>query len=225
MDLITFARGAALNAAFTIFIIGIAWRLFAIFRHPLKKDLSAPRTTRTLSGAIRTIFSRMVPHREFRASTRFSVINGYVFHLGLAIIVFGFLPHIVFITRLTGISWPALPNGIVYLVAAITIMSLLIAFMVRINNPVLALLSNFDDYFSWLVTMLPLATGMVALGALGESASALGASQNGVAVAVHLLSFELLLIWLPFGKLAHAVLVFVSRGTTGSKFARKGART
>lgn len=225
MDLITFARGAALNAAFTIFIIGIAWRLFAIFRHPLKKDLSAPRTTRTLSGAIRTIFSRMVPHREFRASTRFSVINGYVFHLGLAIIVFGFLPHIVFITRLTGISWPALPNGIVYLVAAITIMSLLIALMVRINNPVLALLSNFDDYFSWLVTMLPLATGMVALGALGESASALGASQNGVAVAVHLLSFELLLIWLPFGKLAHAVLVFVSRGTTGSQFARKGART
>ncbi|OIQ64800.1 hypothetical protein GALL_536490 [mine drainage metagenome] len=225
MDLITFARGAALNAAFTIFIIGIAWRLFAIFRHPLKKDLSAPRTTRTLSGAIRTICSRMVPHREFRASTRFSVINGYVFHLGLAIIVFGFLPHIVFITRLTGISWPALPNGIVYLVAAITIMSLLIAFMVRINNPVLALLSNFDDYFSWLVTMLPLATGMVALGALGESASALGASQNGVAVAVHLLSFELLLIWLPFGKLAHAVLVFVSRGTTGSQFARKGART
>ena len=225
MDLITFARGAALNAAFTIFIIGIAWRLFAIFRHPLKKDLSAPRTTRTLSGAIRTILSRMVPHREFRASTRFSVINGYVFHLGLAIIVFGFLPHIVFITRLTGISWPALPNGIVYLVAAITIMSLLIAFMVRINNPVLALLSNFDDYFSWLVTMLPLATGMVALGALGESASALGASQNGVAVAVHLLSFELLLIWLPFGKLAHAVLVFVSRGTTGSQFARKGART
>lgn len=225
MDLITFARGAALNAAFTIFIIGIVWRLFAIFRHPLKKDLSAPRTTRTLSGAIRTIFSRMVPHREFRASTRFSVINGYVFHLGLAIIVFGFLPHIVFITRLTGISWPALPNGIVYLVAAITIMSLLIALMVRINNPVLALLSNFDDYFSWLVTMLPLATGMVALGALGESASALGASQNGVAVAVHLLSFELLLIWLPFGKLAHAVLVFVSRGTTGSQFARKGART
>lgn len=225
MDLITFARGAALNAAFAIFILGIAWRLISIFRHPAKSDLSLPRTTRTLSGAIRTIFSRMVPHREFRASTRFSVINGYVFHLGLAIIVFGFLPHIVFINRLTGISWPALPNGVVYLVAAITIMSLLIALMVRMNNPVLALLSNFDDYFSWLVTMLPLATGMAALGSLGESDSALGASQNGLAVAVHLLSFELLLIWLPFGKLAHAVLVFVSRGTTGSQFARKGART
>ena len=225
MDLITFARGVGLEAAFTIFIIGIAWRLFAIFRHPVKKDLSLPRTTHTLSGAIRTIFSRMIPHREFRASTRFSVINGYTFHIGLVIIVFGFLPHIVFITRLTGLSWPALPNGIVYLAAAITIISLLIALMVRMNNPVLALLSNFDDYFSWFVTMLPLATGMAALGALGQNDSALDATQNGVVVAIHLLSFELLLIWLPFGKLAHAVLVFVSRGTTGSQFARKGART
>ena len=32
------------------------------------------------------------------------------------------------------------------------------------------------------------------------------------------------LIWLPFGKLAHAFLVFVSRGTTGATMTRKGAR-
>ncbi len=35
-------------------------------------------------------------------------------------------------------------------------------------------------------------------------------------VAIHLLSFELLLVWLPFGKLAHAFLVFVSCGMTGA---------
>lgn len=225
MDLITFARGIALEATFAVLIVGIAWRLFVIFRHPLKTDFSSPRSTHTMTGAIRTVFSRMIPHREFRASTRFSVINGYVFHLGLAIIAFGFLPHIAFITHLSGISWPALPNGIIYLVAAITIASLLISLMVRLNDPVLMLLSNFDDYFSWFVTMLPLATGMAALGALGESHSAHDSSHNGLAVAIHLLSFELLLIWLPFGKLAHAVLVFVSRATTGAQFTRKGART
>lgn len=225
MDLITFARGAALEATFTILIVGIAWRLFVIFLHPIKTDFSAPRNTHTMIGAIRTIFSRMIPHREFRASTRFSVINGYVFHLGLAILVFGFQPHITFIYRLSGISWPALPNGIVYLVAAVTIASLLIALMVRLNDPVLMLLSDFDDYFSWFVTMLPLATGMVALGVLGESYAAHSSAHKTLAVAIHLLSFELLLLWLPFGKLAHAVLVFVSRATTGAQFTRKGART
>jgi ferredoxin len=33
----------------------------------------------------------------------------------------------------------------------------------------------------------------------------------------------LLFVWLPFGKLAHAFVVFISRGITGAALARKGA--
>ena len=36
--------------------------------------------------------------------------------------------------------------------------------------------------------------------------------------------FGFVLIWLPFGKLAHAFLVFVSRGTTGAAMMRRGSR-
>jgi hypothetical protein len=36
---------------------------------------------------------------------------------------------------------------------------------------------------------------------------------------------ELMMIWLPFGKLMHVVLVFASRGAMGVNFARKGAAT
>jgi hypothetical protein len=39
-----------------------------------------------------------------------------------------------------------------------------------------------------------------------------------------LLSVEVLFVWLPFGKLAHAFLVFFSRGVRGA-LARKGARS
>lgn len=38
-----------------------------------------------------------------------------------------------------------------------------------------------------------------------------------------LLSVELLFLWLPSGKLAHAFLAFMSRGVTGIALARKGA--
>jgi hypothetical protein len=61
--------------------------------------------------------------------------------------------------------------------------------------------------------MAPMLTGMAIIGAPAEPA----------ALAIHLLSLELLLVWLPFGKLAHAALVFVSRWRTGVDFARKGA--
>jgi hypothetical protein len=92
---------------------------------------------------------------------------------------------------------------------------LLIALLTRLTDPVLRLLSNFDDYFSWCVTMLPLVTGMALIPIPAQP----------VWLAIHLLSLELLLLWLPFGKLAHAALVFVSRYRTGADFARKGAAT
>ena len=42
-----------------------------------------------------------------------SYIGGYIFHFGLAVIVFLFAPHILLITNLTGLSWPALPSQFV----------------------------------------------------------------------------------------------------------------
>ena len=43
-------------------------------------------------------------------------------------------------------------------------------------------------------------------------------------LALHILSFDLLLIWFPFGKLMHSILAFGSRYTTGVTFTRRGAR-
>jgi nitrate reductase gamma subunit len=83
-------------------------------------------------------------------------------------------------------------------------------------NPVKRLISNFDDYFSWLVTIAPLATGMAAFAHLG------GWPYERL-LAIHLLSAELLLVWFPFGKLMHAFTIFVARGSTGMLFERKGA--
>ena len=54
-------------------------------------------------------------------------LNGYAFHIGLALVFFGYAPHIAFIRRLTGLSWPALPDGVMYLAAGATIVSLLLA--------------------------------------------------------------------------------------------------
>jgi hypothetical protein len=72
---------------------------------------------------------------------------------------------------------------------------------------------------------LPLLTGMAALGNPMPASAAPETPLYPGALTAHLLSVELLLIWLPFGKLAHGFLVFFSRGMTGAAFARRGART
>ncbi len=208
--------------ALIIFFAGSSWRLFSIFRRPAARDLSEPRNASVWRGALRAIVARMWHHRTFRPRTLAGTVNAYAYHIGLAIVFFGFVPHIGFIQRLTGWSWPALPGWVFAVGAAVTFIGLFYALMVRLSSPVLRLLSGFDDYFSWVVTLLPMVTGMALATLPLESSYPLEPAQP-VHVAIHLLSLELLLIWLPFGKLAHAFLVFVSRGLTGAAFSRKGA--
>lgn len=225
MTLLEFARGPALWVSLVVIGAGTAWRLWCIFRLKPRQDYSEPRGTRLAAGALRAIFARMLPRREFRASATLATTNAYVYHIGLAVIVFGYLPHVFFIKRLIGVSWPPLPEPIVFMAVALAFVSLLIALMMRLTDPVLRLISGFDDYFSWFMVFLPLATGMATITQSYGPGAAPGTPADPLPLAIHLLSVELMLIWLPFGKLAHAFLVFVSRGITGAAFARKGART
>jgi hypothetical protein len=222
MGLLDFARGPALAVSLAVLVLGLAWRIYAVWRRPVKADLSEPRSRELASGAIKAIFSRMWHHATFRNQTLVGTLNAYGYHIGLAIVFFGFVPHIAFITRLTGLAWPAVPGWMFVVAVAFVFVGLFYALMVRLSSPVLRLLSNFDDYASWTVTILPMLTGMAVLHLSLDSPYPLK-SAYPVPVAIHLLSVELLFVWLPFSKLSHAVLVFFSRGVTGAAFARKGA--
>jgi nitrate reductase gamma subunit len=212
MGLLEFARGPALAFSVAVFVLGLAWRLYAIFRRPVRPDHSEPRRRDLAAGGLRAVFAKMLPPRGVKIRGA-AMANAYAYHIGLALVVFGFAPHIGFIERTTGLSWPALPEAVFYIAAGVTIVGLLIALLRRLTDGVLRLLSGFDDYFSWLVTMAPMLTGMALI----------PAPAAPVALSIHLLSLELLLVWLPFSKLAHAALVFVSRWRTGADFTRKGA--
>jgi len=223
VGLLEFARGPALWASLAVLLAGSLWRVIGILRLGATPDLSEPRSTRLLAGAMRGIFARMIPRAEFRRRAKLGVWNGYVYHLVLAAIVFGYLPHIRFVERLTGLAWPPLPEPLVYVCVGLTFLSLFVALLERVTDPVRRLLSGFDDYFSWFIVVLPLATGMVTIQQSYAPGAAPAPALDPLPLAIHLLSVELLFLWLPFGKLAHAFLVFASRGVTGAALARKGA--
>jgi nitrate reductase gamma subunit len=153
-----------------------------------------------------------------------AAFNGYVFHIGLALIVFGYAPHIAFVRRLVGFGWPALPDGVMYFASGVTMLALLFALFQRIADPVRRLISSPDDYISWTLTLLPIFTGMAVLGTPSDAILARDHVVYRTPLAIHLLSLELLLIWFPFGKLMHAVLFAFSRGATGLRFARRGVQ-
>ena len=228
MDLLAFARGPALAVALAVFVIGTAWRLIGLRAMPRLPDLSparagAPsRLSAALHANLRANLRAMWPRAAFGPSARWIAVNGYAFHIGLALVFFGYAPHIAFIHRLTGLAWPALPDAVFAVAAGVTTISLLLALAMRLNDPVRRLISRPDDTITWTLTFLPVLTGMAVA---GDSSATILAREHVVypgPLAVHLLSLELFLIWFPFGKLMHAFLFFQSRGATGVRFAHRG---
>jgi len=226
MDLLDFARGPALAVALVVFVLGSFWRLVAVLRRPRMPDLSPARdgAPSNLAGAWRNILRGMWPRKEFGPGPLVATINGYVFHIGLALIFFGYAPHIAFIHRLTGLSWPALPDMVMYLAAGATIIAMLLALFARMTNPVRRKISIADDWITWTITFLPVITGMAVI----TEPSAIVLARDHVIyrgpLAVHLITLELLLIWFPFGKLMHAFLFAFSRGATGMRFSHRGVK-
>jgi nitrate reductase gamma subunit len=227
MDLLDFARGPALAVSVAVFVLGTAWRLAGVLRRPPMTDRSAARdgAPSDAAAAWHGIVRGMWPRAEFGSAVRIAAVNGYVFHIGLALVFFGYAPHIAFIQRYTGLAWPALPDTLMPLVSAATIVALLIALVARLGDPVLKAISRPDDLITWTVTFLPMITGMAVIAE--PSAATLAHGDHTVyrgPLAVHLLSLELLLLWFPFGKLMHALLFAFSRGATGVRFGHRGVK-
>ena len=121
MDLLEFARGPALQVAIYVFIAGSLWRVLGVLLLQRKADHSDPRQPGGFRGALKVIWSRSFTAPAFSKQTKYPKILGYFLHIGLFITVFFFVPHIVFIKGLFGISWPGLPNNAIYFVGVITV--------------------------------------------------------------------------------------------------------
>ena len=217
MNLLDFARGPALKAAIAVFCLGVTWRILAFALLRIRRDLNRPRASvlKFLGGGLLTVGSRSWPHREFIARTGAGEALGYSYHLGLFALVLLFTPHILFLGSLFGVTWPGLPSSLITVISVLTLTLFVAVLFRRVTNPVMRMLSNFDDYFSWFITMLVMVTGLAATAHIGARYETL--------LAVHILSVDVLLVWFPFGKLMHAFYIFPSRALNGALLARKGA--
>lgn len=223
MDLLDWARGPLLVIAIAVFVAGCAWRAWSLLRLPQRAPSARERRAFGRKDAARAALRRFAVPRGFSPSATLVTFNPYLFHIGLALVFFGYAPHVAFVRRLTGLSWPALPDAVMYVAAGLTIASLLLAMLFRLSDPVLRRISRADDHLSWTLTVLPLLTGMAVV---GEPSSALLGQVTAYRdpLAVHLLAVELLLVWFPFGKLMHAFLALPARMQLATFFGRRGVR-
>lgn len=213
LQFLTWVRGPGLNLALAILVLGVIWRLIEIYGLGRKPDLAAARSVPGASGWA-TVLRRSLPPPGMLSASPVSYIGGYVFHIGLAVAVFLFAPHIALLKSLIGLAWPGLPSQVVDFATVVTMAAMIAVLVDRIARPAKRFLSTFGDWFTWTLTFLPVVTGWLAVHHL--------LLPYTLMLAIHILSVELLLIFLPFTKLFHAFTAFGSRWFNGTVNGHKG---
>jgi len=212
-DWLLWARGPAFEIATVILVMGMIVRFIEILMLGRKENLAAPKGSAT-AGGFRTMVTRSIPAEGTLQRSPFTIMVGYIFHIGLFVVIFLLAPHILVFSSVIGLSWPALPTMIVDAVAVITILALIAVLASRLNNKVKRYLSGPMDYIVWALTILPLITGYMAFHRIGFSGPML--------LALHIMSVELLMIAFPFTKLSHAFTLFLARFYNGAVTGIKG---
>lgn len=208
-----FVNGIFWNIALIVFFAGIAWHLITVFRHGKRKDFAEPRNS-GISGAIMSNIHGFYPRKEISSRIRLQVIAGYMFHLGLFLLLFFAAPHVTFIAEhITGFSWVALPYWAFIVASEIAFAGLILLWVHRVLNPVTRLISKRSDHIASILVFVVMLTGCMAL---GESSAELR--------TFHRFTVELLMIYFPFSALMHAIMFIPSRAYTGSLLGRRGVK-
>ena len=215
-DLLMWARGTGFNIALVIFAGGIVLRLAEILVLGRKKDL-APAKASGIGQGFKTIFSRSFPRKGLVKFAPVTYLGGYLFHIGFFVAFFFFAPHIAIFTDMLGLWWPSVGRVIIESSTALAVLALFALLYTRLTDPVRRALTTFDDYLVWLLSLLPLVTGYIAVNKL--------IGDPTLMLALHILSVELLMIAFPFTKLMHAVSFVFARYYNGAIQGRKGAES
>jgi nitrate reductase gamma subunit len=216
IELLDWARGTGFQLAVIIFVAGVVIRIAEIVLLGRKPDLAEAKGSAMRSG-LKTVFTRSLPDRSTFKRSTFTIVAGYIFHLGLFVTIVLFAPHILMFKHISGLSWPALPTPMVDAFAVVTIITLLAVIVHRYRDAALRYLTNKEDLLVWLVTILPLITGYMAFHRIGTTAPSL--------LAIHILSVELLLVVFPFTKLMHAFTLLIARWYNGAISGYRGVES
>lgn len=216
IEFLLWVRGSAFDIAVTIFVIGVFIRFFEILSLGRKADLAEPRGGEFGPG-MKTVLTRSIPNPGTFRRQPLTFIGGYVFHFGLLISLFFFVPHIELFRETFGFGWPGLANHFVDAAAVLGIVGLLAVLWHRVTSPVMRMLTTSEDWLVWLLTFLPMLTGYIAYHRMID--------PYPLALGLHILSVEALLVFFPFTKLMHTFTLFLARWYNGAMSGRRGVES
>ncbi|MFH2130644.1 MAG: sulfate respiration complex protein HmcE [bacterium] len=211
-----FVTGPLAWLAFGVFFIGLTVRIILYIRGlDWKMDRVTYRvnTSYGIRGAIRSVVSWLIPFGTggWKTHPVFTVIT-FGFHLSLLISAI-FLPaHNFILKRKWGVSLFTIPEVVGDMMAILVMIAVVMFIVRRLVLPEVRILTTAYDYLILAIAVAPFITGFIAYHQIFE---------YKLWLILHILSGEILLIAIPFTKLSHFVLFFMSRIQIGMDFGIK----
>lgn len=211
-----FVTGPLAWAAFGIFFVGIIVRIVLYIKGlNWKMDRVTYRvnTYHGIKGAIRSVFFWLIPFGTggWKTHPVFTIIT-FVFHVCLLVSAL-FLPaHNYLLQQKWGISLITIPEFVGDVMAVLVMIAVFLFVMRRIVLPEVRILTSAYDYLVLAIAVAPFITGFIAYHQFFD---------YKLWLILHILSGELMLVAIPFTKLSHFVLFFMSRIQIGMDFGIK----
>jgi nitrate reductase gamma subunit len=224
--------------AFGVFFGGLvvqAWRFISVTRKkdpdylpgaPKKKKNKKKKTKKTLGKAVakpkrKGIMERLQPLIRFADKSYDNLENSMffthpvvavvsvIFHVFLFVTPIFLLAHNELFRKAFGFSLPGLSDRTTDMLTIIFLMCGAFFLFRRIFTKRVRAITTLYDYLVLLVTLTPFITGFLAFRQWGDYQTVM---------IVHIVSGELMLIFIPFSKLGHMIYFFLYRLLIGSEY-------
>jgi nitrate reductase gamma subunit len=222
MDPLELARGPLFTAALLFFIGGMAFRLVMVLGLGWPRNRIPPKKNRVIGAGISLVKGWLILPFWPRIRQAFGrnpviYIAGFIFHLGLFLVIFFGTAHMLVWKDLLGFGWPTIPTPITDGITVAVIVALVTLAANRLAHPVLRRLTRASDWLNLLFVFLPFITAYLLAHDIGP--------RYETMFAIHVLTVDWLLVWIPLSRISHFVFYFVSRANYGVQFARRGVRS
>ncbi|MBR9982245.1 MAG: nitrate reductase [Desulfatitalea sp.] len=196
-------------AAFVIFLAGLTFRLVQMVLLARKSEPFI-FSYMSLKYSLRSIAHWIVPFATLRWRTSpVMTIVTFAFHICLVATPLFLLSHIVLWDEAWRIKWWALPDSVADVMTVIVIAGCLFFAIRRVIRPEVRFLTDGSDYLLLALTAAPFVTGLMAYHQW---------TQGPWMTIAHMLSGQLLLVAIPFTRLRHMLLGWLTRAYMGSEF-------
>jgi nitrate reductase gamma subunit len=208
-------RGPLVWIAFLVFIGMSIYKVRRLYLMAKSEKVVLPAIKG--KAAARSILHWIIPFGSRNWRMRWPItITTFVFHICLVFTPIFLLSHSILWHESWGISWWSLPESVADIMTLLVIISCIVFFLRRIFASEVRFVTTGDDLLILAISFLPFLTGFLAYHQW--------LLPHKTMVILHMLFGQIMLIAIPFTRLAHMFYFFMTRALMGSQAAGWGGK-